>query len=447
MAFNGVSTDSRTVAPGNLFIALRGENFDGHEFVESAAGRGAIAAVVDAQGSARAGTAIPLLVVEDTTASLGMLARRYRETFDLPVLAIAGSNGKTTTKEMIAAVLRKKFAVLHTEGNLNNHIGVPLTLFRLEKSHEVAVLELGTNHPGELERLLTIVQPTMGLITNIGREHLEFFADVDGVEKEEGTLFRWLGAVQGAKLFVNGDDKRVVRNIPRSVKKTVRYGTQGRPAVRGTVVARGTNGGAVVRVSGAQVRTPFTVELGLPGDHNAADALAAVAVGLSFRVPWRQVKEALESFQPASKRTEVLMMGDVLVLNDTYNANPDSMQAALRMLSDLRREGKCIAVLGDMRELGQGSAEEHRHIGAYARTLGIDYLLTFGDQAKHLSEGFGREGAFHYEQKNALAEYLAELVTPGDVVLVKGSRGIKLEDVVTFLASQLGSSIPRYGHQ
>ncbi len=445
--FTGVSTDSRTVGEGNLFIAIHGEKFDGHRFVDQAFELGAAAAIVDGNGRALVRSSIPLLVVDDTTQSLGNLASVYRRKFDLPVLAVAGSNGKTTTKEMIAAVLRKKFSVLSTEGNLNNHIGVPLTLFRLEKKHDVAVVELGTNHPGELGWLCAITQPTMGLITNIGREHLEFFADVDGVEKEESTLFGSLKGVSGATAFVNMDDHRVVRSVPHGLKKTVGYGITGRPTYGGKIVGRGANGAAMLQIRGGTVRKPFPVALSILGDHNGLNALAAAAVGLSFRVPWAKVKEALEEFQPTSKRMEVLTVNGVTVLNDTYNANPDSMRAALHTLAGMRGAGKCIAVLGDMRELGGGSAEEHLGIGQEARSLGIEYLLTIGDQGKHINEGFGRDGGFHYDQKSTLAEYLAELVGPGDVVLVKASRGMKLEDVVTFLASQLGSPVPRYGHQ
>ncbi len=443
-SINGISTDSRTVQPGNLFFALRGENFDGHRFVDEACARGAVAAVVDPEGLARVAVTVPLLVVPDTTVALGMMAMAYRNRFDIPVLAVAGSNGKTTTKEMIAAVLRTKFKVLSTEGNLNNHIGVPLTLFRLERRHEIAVVELGTNHPGELVRLCAIVRPTMGLITNIGREHLEFFGSLDGVEQEEGTLFESLrGMPVRTTAFVNADDPRVVARLPRGLR-AVTYGALRGAAVHGSVVSRTEQGTAVLEFAGGRVKKPVRAALAIPGDHNALNALAAAAVGLTLLVPARNIKQALEKFQPASKRMEVSVYRGVTILNDAYNANPDSMLAALRTLAASSASGKRIAVLGEMRELGEHGPEEHVRIGREAAALGIDYVLTYGPLARHIHDAAQGTFAVHYDQKNIMAEYLAELVPPGDVVLVKASRGLKMEDVVTFLAERLQSTVPMY---
>jgi UDP-N-acetylmuramoyl-tripeptide--D-alanyl-D-alanine ligase len=441
----GVSTDSRTIMPGNLFFALRGENFDGHRFAEEACRKGALCAVVDEQGASRLKASFPLLVVPDTTAALGLLARQYRDRFDIPVLAVAGSNGKTTTKEMTAAILRAKYAVLSTEGNLNNQIGVPLTLFRLEKRHEVAVIELGTNHPGELERLCGIVRPTMGLLTNIGSEHLEFFGSLDGVEAEEGYLFQSLAGVPGAVAVVNADDERVVRQVPPGLK-TFTFAMHREADVRGAVASVTSRGTAVVAFRGGRVKRPVSVELAIPGEHNAHNALAAAAVGLHFRVPSGLIRQALENLPPASRRMEVLDAGGITILNDTYNANPDSMLAALRTLASAAAPGKRIAVLGDMRELGAGGLEEHVRMGREAAALGVDYVLTCGTLARGIHEG-ARAATFavHYDQKNVMAEYLAELVSPGDIVLVKASRGMKLEDVVTFLIERLQSAVPMYG--
>ncbi len=443
-SFSGVCSDSRSVAPGNLFVALRGERYDGHEFVDGAYEHGALAAIVDQSGAAAIRSTIPLLIVDDTTVTLGALAQAYRLKFTIPVLGIAGSNGKTTTKEMITAVLETKYKVVSTPGNLNNHIGVPQTLFKIERRHHVAVIEMGTNHPGELALLCSIALPTMGLITNIGREHLEFFGSVDGVEEEESTLFRHLPQAK-ATAFVNHDDARVLRRVPRGVR-TVTYGMKRGANIRGRIVDHAASNCAVLEISGGTIRKPLRIALGVPGDHHAQNALAAAAVGVTFHVPATKIKSALEAFQPAGKRMEVVKLGGVTILNDTYNANPDSMLAALRTLAASRSSGKCIAVLGDMRELGERSGEEHTAIGLEARRLGIEYLLTIGEQARKIHNAFGPEGSFHYEQKSALAEYLVELVSEGDIVLVKASRGVRLEDVVTFLASQLESTVPRYSH-
>lgn len=432
----GVSTDTRSLKNADLFVALRGENFDGHMFIGDAEKKGALAAVVDARGAATYSGRLPLLVVDDTIATLGQLASMYRGKFAIPLLAIGGSNGKTTTKEMIAAVLREKYAVHATEANFNNHIGVSMTLLRLTGRHDVAVVELGTNHPGELKALCSMVRPTMALLTNIGREHLEFFGSIEGVEEEEGTLFESLRSTKQAVAFVNTDDARVKRCLPRRVK-AVRYGFSARTEIRGTFSA-----GQALTVRRAGASRPLRIGLPLPGRHNAQNALAAVAVGSALRVPGSAMVKALEAFRPMSKRMEVLQLGGVTVLNDCYNANPDSMMEALHTLAMHPAGGKKIAVLGDMLELGTQGPREHVRVGEESGALGIDFLLTFGELSKNINPGRQKITTYHYDQKNILAEYLAELISPGDVVLLKGSRGMKLEDVLSFLIERLRGTKP-----
>jgi UDP-N-acetylmuramoyl-tripeptide--D-alanyl-D-alanine ligase len=442
--FTGVSTDSRTVARGNLFVALRGENFDGHHFVRDALAKGALGAVVEATWAATDTTQGGFLIVEDSTKALGELAHRYRKAFRIPVVAIAGSNGKTTTKDMIAAVLRMKYPVHATEGNLNNHVGVPHTLLRLEKKHKVAVIEIGTNHPGEIGMLCTILEPTHGLITTIGREHLEFFGTVEGVAQEEGMLFAALAATKKGSGFVNLGDPRV-KALARALKRSVGYGLSVRGAdVRGKVLGCDETGCATLQFQGGRMKQPARVKLAIPGEHNALNALAAAAVGLSFHVPVARIRQALEAFRPTSKRMEVKNVHGVIILNDAYNANPDSMLAALRTLAAAKVSGKRIAVLGDMRELGEAAVAEHEAVGNEAVRLGIDYVLTYGELAKRIHEVVGGRFAVHYDQKNMLAEYLVELVAPGDAVLIKASRSMKLEDVATFLEERLASPVPMY---
>jgi len=444
VTFTGVSTDSRTVAPGDLFVALRGENFDGHQFVREALARGATAAIVESSWAGADTTQAGLLIVEDSTKAFGALAHRYRKGFAIPVLAIAGSNGKTTTKEMVTAVLGKKYRVHATQGNLNNHIGVPHTLLRLEKKHQVAVIEIGTNHPGEIGVLCDILEPTHGLITTIGREHLEFFGSLDGVVQEEGTLFTRLASAKKGYCFVNAGDP-LVKALAKPLKHKTGYGFSVRGAqVRGKILGLNETGCAVFKFQGGRMKNPARVELAIPGEHNALNALAAAAVGLSFHVPVSRICQALEAFRPASKRMEVKNEHGVIILNDAYNANPDSMLAALKTLAAAKVSGKRIAVLGDMRELGAAGVAEHAAIGKEAARLGIDYVLTFGELARGIHDAAGGRFAVHYEQKNMLAEYLAELVAPGDVVLIKGSRSMKLEDVATFLEERLASPVPMY---
>jgi UDP-N-acetylmuramoyl-tripeptide--D-alanyl-D-alanine ligase len=439
-AVKGVSTDSRTTRPGDLFVALRGESFDGHTFLGAAFAAGAVAAVVEDDVDRAPFAGKPLIVVADSSAALGALARVYRDRFSIPFLAIGGSNGKTTTKEMIAGVLGAKYSVLSTEGNLNNHIGVPMTLFRLNRKHEVGVIEIGTNHPGEIAALCGTLAPTHGLLTNIGREHLEFFGSLEGVAAEESGLFASLSSGAGGTALVNADDRRVSL-AARPVARKVTYGFESRNAsVRGRSVALDSDGRASFEFRSSAMKRWHRVQLMIPGKHNAMNALSAAAAGIAFHVPPAQISAALEACRTIGRRMETMSIAGVTVLNDTYNANPDSALAALETLSSLRVPGKKIAVLADMKELGPGGAEGHAEVGKKAAELGIDYLLTLGDLAKGIHDAAGIPGAIHYDQKTMLAEYLAELVTAGDAVLVKGSRGMRMEEIIAFLSARLGSA-------
>ena len=436
----GVSTDSRTMQEGELFVALRGENFDGHKFLADAFARGCVAAVVESNAKVDAVQTMPLLVVHDTTLALGELARYYRSRFGIPVIAIGGSNGKTTTKDMVAAVLRAKYHVLSTDGNLNNHLGVPQTLFRLEKRHQIAVVEIGTNHPGEIAYLCDVLDPTHGLITNIGREHLEFFKNLAGVAKEEAALFENLHRQKGAVAFVNGDDTHLLTKSKKlKTKVTYAFSTK-RTSVFGKLLDIDARGCAAFSFAAKSSTRATSVQLSIPGKHNAQNALSAAAVGLTFKVPAHKIKTVLEKFTPASKRMETLSIHDIVIFNDTYNANPDSMIAALQTLASAQVSGKRIAVLADMKELGDVSADEHKRIGKELSALPIDYLLTFGEQAKYIHDVAKIQFKFHYDQKNILAEYLTELVAPGDAVLIKGSRSMKMEDLVIFLNERLSGA-------
>jgi UDP-N-acetylmuramoyl-tripeptide--D-alanyl-D-alanine ligase len=433
----GVSTDSRTTGVGELFVALRGPAFDGHRFLGDAIKRGARALMVEAAGVQDGMPEVPLVVVEDTTRALGALAGVYRSKFDIPVIGIGGSSGKTTTKDMIAAVLGTKFRVLSTEKNYNNYIGVPKTLFGLESKHDIAVVEIGTNHPGELQVLCDILQPTHGLLTNIGAEHLEFFRSLDGVEEEEGVLFDFLACRRRGIGFLNADDVRVTGRA-RGLSKRITYGFSARRTdIRGRRLVFSADACARFDVAGRRLKKPVTISLRVPGRHHALNALAAAAVGMVFGVPGREIQRALAEFRGSDKRMAVIDAGGVRILNDTYNANPDSTIAALETLAAIKVSGKRIAVLGDMLELGGQETAEHRRVGQAAGRLKIDHLLTYGARARTISECSQVPGALHYDQKNILAEYLVELVGPGDAVLLKGSRGMAMEDIVTFLVQAL----------
>ena len=439
----GVATDSRLAKPGDLFFALRGESSDGHRFVGAAFAAGAAAAVVERGFDASRAPGKPLVVVDDARAALGALARTWRERFRIPVIAVAGSNGKTTTKEMIAAVLAERYRVLSTAGNFNNDIGVPLTLFRLTRAHDVAVVEIGTNHPGEIARLAAMLVPTHGLITCIGREHLEFFGTVEGVAREEGALFDDLAARKGTVALVNADDARV-RRAARGVPKMLAYGFRARAAaMRGRKLRLDGEGRAEFEFRGPRARAWQRVRLAIPGRHMATGALAAAAAGAMLRVPPSRIARALGAMQPVPGRMESVTIAGVRVLNDAYNANPDSALAALEVLAALRVPGRKIAVLGDMKELGSAAREGHEEIGRRAAALGIDYVLTVGELAARIHAAAGIPGAIHYEGRNALAEYLAELVAPGDAVLVKGSHAMRMDDILIFLKERLAPQVKR----
>ncbi|RPI06542.1 MAG: UDP-N-acetylmuramoyl-tripeptide--D-alanyl-D-alanine ligase [Ignavibacteriae bacterium] len=436
----GLSLDSRTMKPGELFIAIRGDQFDGHNFISKSIEGGAACIIVerrwaDVNTSMMVSINIPRLIVENTLQTLGKLANLHRRKFDLPVIAVGGSNGKTTTKEMIRSVLEMKYHVLCTEGNFNNHIGVPQTLFRLEKKHEIAVVEIGTNHPGEIDTLCTILEPTHGLITNIAREHMEFFGTLEGVAKSEGELFVWLEKHHGL-IFVNADDKHLVR-LSKKNKKTVRFGISAREvSIKGSIESYNADAQAQLRVR-PKNKKAFEFTVGVSGEHNAKDALAAAAVGLKFNVPAADIQKALASFQSADKRLHLQRIGHMTVLNDTYNANPDSTLAALATLREMKPTGKKIAVLADMLELGHHAEQLHREIGESASRSGVDILLTFGRLSKSIHDAATVETKAHFENKSALADYLVRTLADGDIVLVKGSRGMKMEEVIVHLSEQL----------
>ena len=441
----GISIDSRTVKAGELFFAIRGDQFDGHNFISKAIEAGAAGIIVerrwaDINASMMVSINIPRLIVDNTIQSLGKLANIYRRKFDIPVIAIGGSNGKTTTKEMIRSVLETKYHALSTEGNFNNHIGVPQTLFRLEKKHNVAIVEIGTNHPGEIDYLCSILEPTHGLLTNIGMEHLEFFGSLEGVAKSEGELFDWIAKHNGI-IFVNADDKHLVR-LSKGNKKTVNYGFSAREVfIKGTIDSFNANAQAIMHVKPKGKRT-FDIILGVSGEHNAKNALAATAVGIKMKVPLVNIQKSLASFQSAIKRMQVQHVARITILDDTYNANPDSTLAALSTLQAMKAAGKKIAVLADMLELGEQAEELHRQIGKDAARFGVDILLTFGTLSKSIHNTASVETKAHFDNKSMLAEYLMHTLAPGDIVLVKGSRGMNMEEVVINLSESL---LPKTG--
>jgi UDP-N-acetylmuramoyl-tripeptide--D-alanyl-D-alanine ligase len=427
-----VCTDSRQAQVGDLFVAIVGEKFDAHDYLVEVARKGAAALLVARAKAGKASSlsgSVGIIAVEDTRLALGRLAARYRADFKLPVVAIGGSNGKTTTKELLASVLRQKFNTLWSEASFNNDIGVPLTLLKLEHSHGAAVIEVGTNHPGELPPLIRIVQPQFGVLTNIGREHLEFFGNLDGVAREEGWLAEFLPA--SGKLFINGDNDWTPKIVRRTKAAVVTVGLGEGNEWRARNVRVGEDG---VRFDAESPQSEFTGEyrLRVLGRHQVPNALLALAAGRELGATPEQARRGLAECASPKMRLQIWEANGVRVLDDTYNANADSMLAALQTLHDLPCSGRRVAVLGDMAELGSHTAEAHREIGQCSVELGVDCLVTVGKFARETAqaaEGAGLKDVSEFPDVPTATAAVKRIAKPGDVVLLKASRATGLEKV------------------
>jgi len=434
-----ISTDTRTITADDVFIALRGSRFDGHNFVEEAYSKGASICIVEQNWyKNNPNINLPLIVVKDTLFFLGELANLYREHFDIPFIAVAGSNGKTTTKDFIAHILSQKYNVLKTEGNLNNLIGVPLTLFRLKKEHQVAVLEIGTNQPGEIARLCEIIQPTDGVITNIGKEHLEFFFDLDGVEMEETTLFGYLFKHAGFA-FVNMDDPRLMR-YSNFLENKMTYGTNENSFLQAKIKL---NDELTPEISFTCDNINLTVRLHNSGLPVAYASIPAVAVGIKFGLNQEEINKGLKSFKlPETNSTGRMLikkLKNAIIINDTYNANPSSMQMALENLKLFESSSPKIAVLGDMLELGNVSKEEHKTIINLASEICQNVLL-YGEEMKNaLVELPHLINVSWFPNKQDIVNQLLKNFTTGEIVLFKASRGMKCEEILWEFVNKLNN--------
>jgi UDP-N-acetylmuramoyl-tripeptide--D-alanyl-D-alanine ligase len=430
VACTGVSTDSRTVRPGDLFFALAGERFDGHDFVPAALARGAAAAVVaHSRASALGG---PLVVVDDPLAALGRLAAAWRAQFELPLAVVVGSNGKTTVKEMTAAILRDHFgadAVLATTGNLNNAIGLPLTLLGLRDAHRAAVVEMGMNHRGETRELAAIARPTIAVVNNAQREHQEFMRTVSEVAAEHADAIRALP--RGGVAIVNADDAHALRWREAATEvgaSVVLFGLVQRADVSGRCAGDAT--GSDLSITTAEGEAD--VRLAIPGRHMAMNALAATACAMAAGATLASVARGLAGFRPVAGRLEVLRApGGATVIDDTYNANPDSVRAAIDVLA--RAPSPRWRVRGDMGEVGVPGPAFHREIGTCAREAGIERLFAIGTLAEESVAAFG-EGASHHADVDALVQAIASQMRADATLLVKGSRFMAMERVVAALA-------------
>jgi len=430
--FSAVSTDTRSIASGDLFIALKGEKFDGAKFVAQAAEAGAVAALVN-EGSDIGQAACPVLFVPDTRIALGKLAAHWRARFDIPLAAITGSNGKTTVKEMLAAILGKHAgsseAVLATRGNFNNDIGMPLTLLRERDEHRYAVIEMGMNHPGEIDYLTRLANPDVALINNASGAHLQGLGSVEGVARAKGEIFA--GLKEDGSAIINADDAHadLWRRLA-GAHRILDFGLDHAAQVKGDWQAQGYGGVLQLHTAAGDAR----IVLQVPGEHNARNALAAATAALAMQIPLPTIVQGLEGFSGVAGRLQRKQaLHGATVIDDTYNANPASMHAALEVLAQAK--GKRIFVLGDMGELGEGAAQLHREIGIAARELGIEQMLALGEQSAGAVQEFG-SGARHFAAVEELCAAVEKELDATTTVLVKGSRFMKMERVVQSCAAQ-----------
>jgi UDP-N-acetylmuramoyl-tripeptide--D-alanyl-D-alanine ligase len=429
-----VCTDSRKVQPGDLFVALKGEHFDGHDYVMQVAQSGAVAAMIsDPAVAEKLNSSLGLILVPDTLVGLQEMAAAYRRTLSLKVIAVTGSNGKTSTKDYLAAVLSSKFKTHKTTGNLNNHIGVPLTLMELSEEDEWAVVEMGMNHPGELDILMKMAQPDWAVITKIGWAHIEAFADQQGIAAEKASVIR--GLEQGGRAFLNGDDEHYPYLCGQTKGKVISVGSGEDMTLRLKLESLTAE---AAHFSFQTKDLEKRVTLPAPAWHMVQNAGLAIAVGLEAGVSAEAVVEALARVDTGKNRLHLEKFRDGYLINDTYNASPDSVEAAFQMLEKLPVPGRRVVLLGSMGELGAYSDRLHEEIGRKAIESGVELLYTFGFAAEKLLQGAVRAGATakharSFDSHEVLYNFYESTRLSGDVILVKGSRSQRMERVVEML--------------
>jgi UDP-N-acetylmuramoyl-tripeptide--D-alanyl-D-alanine ligase len=439
----GVSIDTRTLGAGQLFVAIRGPSHDAHGFLDAALARGAAGLLLERGRALPAGrgAALPVVEADDTTLALGALAAGHRAGFDGPVVAITGSNGKTTTKEMCAAILSVSRPCLRTRGNLNNQFGLPLTLLERDAEHRAVVVEIGMNHRGEIAPLAAIARPSVAVVTNVGTAHLEHLGSREEIAREKGDLLA--GLDPGGVAVVPSDDPLALAQGRRAPGRVVTFGRSAHADVRAEGVAALGERGFAFELVAPEGRAPVHVA-GL-GEHTVLNALAAAAAALAAGARLDDVPAGLGSFRPVSGRMERLALPrNVILINDTYNANPQSVEVALRSLAELRGRSRAIAVLGDMAELGATAARAHQAVGRLVAALGIDWLFALGPHAPELAKGALEAGmdparvhvGHDHDETGAGVE---RILQGDDWVLVKGSRSMHMERVVESLSARLGA--------
>ena len=425
VSFCGVSRDNREVKGGEMFVAIRGENFDGHSFAAKAVENGAVALLVSEKIE---GTSATQIVVRDTVTALGEIAKSYLQTLPAKRVCITGSVGKTTTKEMCATVLAESFATHKTQGNFNNNIGLPLTVFGMDETYEAAVLEIGTNHFGEILPLAKIANPDAAVITAIGESHLEAFGSKEGVLREKIEILK--GLKEDGTAILNGDDPLLWGMRDKITHKTVWFGIENQECdVLVNVIE---NGAYEARFEVKESDVIFTLPCG--GIHNIRDAASAIAVGRVFGMEDSAIARGLSKFRNTGMRQDVIEIGGCTLIRDCYNANPDSMRASISLLRDLKCKGKKLCIMGDMLELGENAGELHRQVGAFAAEC-ADIVMVTGKFAESYRGGAG-EKVCVFPDKQELAKALSEQMSEGDAILVKGSYGTKMWQVIESLQEE-----------
>lgn len=440
---SGISTDSRKINAGEFFVPIKGENFDGHDFIQSAVDRGAAGLFVESTKveKIKSQNKAAVIEVENAKYAMGELARYYRKRFHLPVIAITGSNGKTSTKEMTASILGAKYNVLKSEGSFNNDIGLPLTLFQLNKKHQMAVLEMGMNNYGEIRRMVSIIPPNIGVVTNVTETHIEFFGSLHNIAKAKFELLESMTEKNTAVL--NADDSRVSEFASETKAKAVFFGMKSTKADFSA-----SNIQFITDPYGLEfiLTTPKGNEkiyLPVLGEHQVSNALASVAAAWQIDPDIEMIKEGLKNTKLAKMRMQIIPTNGFTIINDAYNASPKSMSAALDTLKKLPCKGKKIAVLADMLELGEFSTKMHQDIGKIAADCGLSHLITIGNMAKYIAQeaiqnGLAVKNVFICNKNKEAVDILNKVIQPGDLILLKGSRKMKLETIAEALNKQLG---------
>ena len=420
-----ITTDTRNCRPGSIFVALKGEHFDGNTFVEQALENGCAFAITDASGSPENPR---IIKVDNALQTLQDLARHHRRQFNIPIIGITGTNGKTTTKELVASVLSSTYHVLFTQGNLNNHIGVPLTLLQLTSAHEMAVIEMGANHPGEIGELAAIAEPTHGLITNVGKAHLEGFGSFENVIKTKGELYDFLAKTNGT-IFINSGNANLVEMANKRwgmqlISYKVTEKNAGKELVTGIAVSSTT---PFLQLQWKTGYETHAISTQLIGKYNLENVLAAVSIGITFRVPEEKICRSIEEYIPQNNRSQFKLTEKNRLIIDTYNANPTSMLAALENFSELDASLKAL-LLGDMKELGENSRDEHEKTIDFIEKKAFDKIILCGEFFSSISSPFAC-----FPDTNLLIEHLKTKPLQGYAILIKGSRGMQLEKTVDFL--------------